>query len=76
MDNSLFAIISQCWRWLKPRHNVQVQLLQNHHTGAVLGSLLLGRADAAEAGWKGVVGGTCGGEQTGLGDVERGGVAR
>lgn len=28
MDNSLFAIISLCWRWLQPRHNLQIQFLQ------------------------------------------------
>ena len=28
MGNSLFATISLCWRWLQPRHNLQVQFLQ------------------------------------------------
>jgi putative transposase len=28
MDNLLFAVVALCWRWLQPRHNVQVQFLQ------------------------------------------------
>ena len=28
MDNLLLAVVALCWRWLQPRHNVQVQFLQ------------------------------------------------
>jgi len=28
VDNLLLAVVALCWRWLQPRHNVQVQILQ------------------------------------------------
>jgi len=28
VDNLLLAVVALCWRWLQPRHNVQMQFLQ------------------------------------------------